>query len=119
MRRPRIAAAVTLIPLVIVGLPFLNIKFGFPDDRILPTTSSARQVGDHMRSDFTQDAGLPVHIVHGAQDWMFPSQTAAMAERVLQQAGANVVYREIADLSHTYPRDENGAILDWFLEKAT
>lgn len=67
MRRPRIAAAVTLIPLVIVGLPFLNIKFGFPDDRILPTTSSARQVGDHMRSDFTQDAGLPVHIVllHG------------------------------------------------------
>jgi len=67
MRRPRIAAAVTLIPLVIVGLPFLNIKFGFPDDRILPTTSSARQVGDHVRSDFTQDAGLPVHIVllHG------------------------------------------------------
>jgi len=27
-----------------------------------------------------------------------------------------VVYREIADLSHTYPRDENGRILDWFLE---
>jgi phospholipase/carboxylesterase len=24
-----------------------------------------------------------------------------------------VVFREIADLSHTYPRDENGAILDW------
>ena len=60
--------------------------------------------------------GLPIHIVHGAQDWMFPSQTAAMAERVLQQAGANVVYREIADLSHTYPRDENASILDWFLE---
>lgn len=67
MRRPRIAAALTVIPLLVVGLPFLNIKFGFPDDRILPTTSSARQVGDHIRSDFTQDAGLPVHIVllHG------------------------------------------------------
>ncbi len=26
-----------------------------------------------------------------------------------------VVYREIADLSHTYPRDKNAAILDWFL----
>jgi phospholipase/carboxylesterase len=63
--------------------------------------------------------GLPIHIVHGAQDWMFPSHTAAMAERVLQQAGANVVYREIADLSHTYPRDENGRILDWFLEGAS
>lgn len=67
MRRPRIAAALTVIPLVVVGLPFLNIKFGFPDDRILPTTSSARQVGDQIRSGFTQDAGLPVHVVllHG------------------------------------------------------
>ena len=26
------------------------------------------------------------------------------------------IYREIADLSHTYPRDENGEILDWFLK---
>jgi phospholipase/carboxylesterase len=67
-------------------------------------------------ADSERVKGLPVHIVHGAHDWMFPSQTAAMAERVLQQAGAQVVYREIADLSHTYPRDENGAILDWFLE---
>jgi len=60
--------------------------------------------------------GLPIHIVHGAQDWMFPPEMARNAERVLVQAGAAVVYREIADLSHTYPRDENGAILDWFLD---
>jgi phospholipase/carboxylesterase len=58
---------------------------------------------------------LPIHIVHGAQDWMFPAHLAQEAERSLAQAGARVVYREIADLSHTYPRDENGAILDWFL----
>jgi len=37
------------------------------------------------------------------------------AERALQQAGAAVTYREIADLAHTYPRDENAAILDGFL----
>ena len=60
--------------------------------------------------------GLPVHIVHGAQDWMFSAEIARTAEQSLRQAGANVVYREIADLSHTYPRDENGRILDWFLE---
>jgi phospholipase/carboxylesterase len=58
---------------------------------------------------------LPIHIVHGAQDWMFPPEMAQMAERTLQAAGADVVYREIADLSHTYPRDENARILDWFL----
>ena len=60
--------------------------------------------------------GLPVHIVHGTQDWMFPPEIAQSAERTLSQAGADVVYREIADLSHTYPRDENGRILDWFLK---
>ena len=59
--------------------------------------------------------GLPIYIVHGVQDWMFPSQLARQAEQTLGAAGARVVYREIADLSHTYPRDENGAILDWFM----
>lgn len=63
--------------------------------------------------------GLPVRIVHGTQDWMFPPEMAQGAERALQQAGARVSYREISDLSHTYPRDENAAILDWFCEKDT
>ncbi|MBB2993624.1 RND superfamily putative drug exporter [Mycolicibacterium iranicum] len=67
MRRPWLAVVVTVVPLIVVGLPFLDVKFGFPDDRILPTSSPARQVGDQIRQDFTQDAGLPVHIVlrHG------------------------------------------------------
>ena len=62
---------------------------------------------------------LPVHIVHGTQDWMFPPEMAQGAQRALQQAGADVIYREIADLSHTYPRDENARILDWFLPART
>lgn len=62
---------------------------------------------------------LPVHIVHGAEDWMFPPEMARGAERALKQAGADVAYREIADLSHTYPRDENARILDWFLPAPT
>jgi phospholipase/carboxylesterase len=55
----------------------------------------------------------PVYLIHGALDWMFPVQTAQMARDVLLAAGARLVYREIADLSHTYPRDENPKILDW------
>ncbi len=62
---------------------------------------------------------LPVHVVHGTQDWMFPPEMARGARQALEQAGARVVYREIADLSHTYPRDENAAILDWFLAAAS
>jgi len=59
--------------------------------------------------------GLPIHIVHGAQDWMFAATLARQAAQLLGDAGAAVVHREIADLAHTYPRDENGALLDWFL----
>jgi len=44
---------------------------------------------------------------------MFPVETARMARRALEGAGARLVYREIEDLSHTYPRDENPRILDW------
>jgi phospholipase/carboxylesterase len=57
--------------------------------------------------------GLPIHLVHGALDWMFPVEMAREAQAVLTAAGADVVYREIADLSHTYPRELNAGILAW------
>jgi phospholipase/carboxylesterase len=60
---------------------------------------------------------LPVYLVHGAKDWMFPVSTARSAYGALDAAGAQVVYREIDDLSHAYPRDENPRILDWFLTR--
>jgi phospholipase/carboxylesterase len=58
----------------------------------------------------------PIYLVHGALDWMFPVTLAQEAARVLEDADAQLVYREIADLSHTYPREENPAILSWFAE---
>jgi phospholipase/carboxylesterase len=57
--------------------------------------------------------GLPIHIVHGALDWMFPAAMAREAARSLAAAGAIVTYREIEDLSHTYPREMNAEILVW------
>ena len=59
--------------------------------------------------------GRPIYLVHGALDWMFPVYTARMAQEALAAAGARLVYRELPDLSHTYPRDENPRILDWLL----
>jgi phospholipase/carboxylesterase len=64
-----------------------------------------------------QDSGrvseLPIYLMHGALDWMFPIEMARTAHQGLAEAGANLVYREIADLSHTYPRDENPRVLEW------
>jgi phospholipase/carboxylesterase len=55
-----------------------------------------------------------IYLVHGALDWMFPVPMARMARDQLAAAGADVTYREIEDLSHTYPREENDGILRWF-----
>jgi len=46
---------------------------------------------------------------------MFPIYTAHLTREALNAAGARVLYREIEDLSHTYPRDENPKILDWLI----
>ena len=65
--------------------------------------------------DLARAQGRPIYLVHGALDWMFPVATAHLAREALTLAGAALVYRELADLSHTYPRDENPAILTWLL----
>ena len=57
--------------------------------------------------------GLPVYLVHGRLDWIFPVQVARQTQQTLAAAGADVTYRELDDLSHCYPREMNAAILDW------
>jgi RND superfamily putative drug exporter len=49
--------------LMVAGLPFLSITWGFPDDRVLPGTASAHQVGDRLREDFRDDSASAVTIV--------------------------------------------------------
>jgi phospholipase/carboxylesterase len=57
--------------------------------------------------------GLPVFLVHGRLDWMFPVQVARHTREALSAAGAKVTYREIDDLSHCYPREINAEMLTW------
>ncbi len=58
--------------------------------------------------------GVPIYLVHGALDFLFPVQLARMTRDTLAASGADLEYRELADLSHTYPRSENVRILRWF-----
>jgi len=46
--------------LTVLGAPFLGVKWGYPDDRVLPTSASARQVGDQLRRDFATDLAAGV-----------------------------------------------------------
>ena len=49
--------------LAVLGLPFLGVKWGFPDDRTLPRSLSARQVGDALRTNFANNSEAAVSVV--------------------------------------------------------
>lgn len=49
--------------LVAVGVPFLGVRWGYPDDRVLPRSASAHQVGDALREQFADDSDRAVPIV--------------------------------------------------------
>lgn len=57
--------------------------------------------------------GLPIQVVHGALDWMFPVDMAREAVRALDAAGADVAYQELPDLAHAYPLEMSAEILAW------
>ncbi|AQA04034.1 hypothetical protein BVC93_18170 [Mycobacterium sp. MS1601] len=49
--------------LLLLGVPFLGVKWGMPDDRVLPASASAHQVGDQLRDDFAINSDTAVTIV--------------------------------------------------------
>jgi uncharacterized membrane protein YdfJ with MMPL/SSD domain len=63
MRRPISIGVAVVALLLVLGAPFLGANWGFSDDRVLPGSASARQVGDQMRSDFTVDPDTNVTVV--------------------------------------------------------
>ena len=67
-------------------------------------------------ADARRVSRLPVYVTHGMLDWMFPVAFAEAAEAALRARGAETVLDAIPDLSHTYPREANRRILDWFLQ---
>ena len=54
---------VVITLLVLLGLPFVSVKWGFPDDRVLPPSVSSHQVGDQLRDNFPHDFSTSVPVV--------------------------------------------------------
>lgn len=63
MKRAIPIGVTTVAVLIVLGLPFLGVRPGFPDDRVLPASASAHQVGDLLRADFAIDSDSEVQIV--------------------------------------------------------
>jgi len=63
MRRALPIGLAVVALLAVLGAPFFGVKPGFPDDRVLPKSASAHQVGDMLRADFAIDSDSEVPIV--------------------------------------------------------
>ena len=59
--------------LLLLGLPFLGVKWGFPDDRVLPQSASAHQVGDELRTNFADNSETAVTVVVPDADGLTPA----------------------------------------------
>ncbi len=79
MRRPVPIAIAVIALLIVLGLPFLRIQFGLPDDRVLPTRASSRQVQDDIRSRFASNEALTLEVV--ASDIRDPAARAEDIDR--------------------------------------
>jgi RND superfamily putative drug exporter len=63
MRRPLPIATAVVAVLLVLGAPFLGVRFGLPDDRVLPTSASSRQVAEAIRHDFAARDASALQIV--------------------------------------------------------
>ncbi|MEO3973966.1 MMPL family transporter [Streptomyces sp. CAU 1734] len=81
MRRAPLFAFSTIAALLLLGLPFLGVKFGTPDDRQLPTTAESHLVQQQIREGFpgSPDGGLQI-LTEERRESGEAARTAAHAE---------------------------------------
>ena len=62
-----------------------------------------------------QGLGLPIHVVHGVHDFIFPVESIRSSVELLEHIGYNVKYTELPDWSHamTYHINET-IVFPWF-----
>ena len=68
MRRPLPVAVVVVAFLLLLGSPFLGVRFGLPDDRVLPASAEGRQVADALRAGFAADESSALSLVATGTD---------------------------------------------------
>ncbi len=74
VRRAVPVAIVIVALLMALGAPFLGVRWGVPDDRVLPPTSSAHEVGDQLRTQFAADLAKNLTIVVPDVNGVSPAQ---------------------------------------------
>ncbi|KAB1140790.1 MMPL family transporter [Streptomyces luteolifulvus] len=80
MRRAPFFALATTAVLILLGLPFLGVKFGTADDRQLPSSAESHVVQQHIRDGFPGSPGGGLEVL--AEGRATQAQYAAYKERI-------------------------------------
>ena len=99
MRRPVPIATITATALIVLGVPFLGIKFDSVDTRVLPRSASARQVDAAVRAEFPPYHDTPFVLAVEGGGPGAASKLAARAGSVPGVAAVNPPRRLSRDLS--------------------
>ena len=91
MRHAALIAAAVVVVLLVLGAPFLGVKWGFPDDRMLPPSVSARQVGDHLRNDFAVNPLTNITVVMPDADALSANDFNGYAAALSKVSGVSSV----------------------------
>jgi RND superfamily putative drug exporter len=81
MRRPGAVAIAGVTFLLALGVPFLGVEWGVPDDRVLPESTEVRRQSDILRSDFDSSEGdaFPIVVTGGVDDSAITAYAAAVS----------------------------------------
>ncbi|HET8660249.1 MAG TPA: MMPL family transporter, partial [Micromonosporaceae bacterium] len=63
MRRPVLVGTAVVAVLVVLGLPFLRISYGWLDTRVLPASAQSRQVQQALEESFPASVTRPVEAI--------------------------------------------------------
>ncbi|WP_103508805.1 MMPL family transporter [Streptomyces sp. SM13] len=85
MRRAPVFAVVTTVGLLLLGLPFLGVKFGTADDRQLPAGAESRVVQEHIRDGFPGSPGGGLEVL--AEGKGSPAEYTELKSRIEQLPG--------------------------------
>ncbi|MCX5261331.1 MMPL family transporter [Streptomyces canus] len=80
MRRAPFFALGTTAVLVLLGMPFLGVKFGTADDRQLPASAESHVVQQHLRDGFPGSPGGGLEVL--AEGRATPAQYVSYKERI-------------------------------------
>jgi RND superfamily putative drug exporter len=63
MRRPVLVTVAVTVVLLVLGVPFLHLRFGIIDDRVIPADFSSRAVNDTIRQAFVSREADAIGVV--------------------------------------------------------